>query len=61
MRNSRRVLILSDADNIFIAAQSFNRKLDWVQLRNYLANPQEGRELIEMVIYVGLPDRKSVM
>jgi uncharacterized LabA/DUF88 family protein len=59
MRNSRRVLILADADNIFIAAQSFNRKLDWVQLRNYLANPQEGRELIEMVIYVGLPPKKE--
>jgi uncharacterized LabA/DUF88 family protein len=59
MRIPRRVLILADADNIFIAAQSFNRKLDWLQLRDYLANPQEGRELIEMVIYVGLPPQRD--
>lgn len=59
MRNSRRVLILADADNIFIAAQSFNRKLDWLQLRDYLAHPQEGRELIEMVIYIGLPPKRE--
>ena len=59
MRTPRRVLILADADNIWIAAQSFNRKLDWLQLRDYLANPQEGRELIEMVIYVGLPPKRG--
>lgn len=58
-RNPRRVLILADADNIFIAAQDFNRKLDWLQLRDYLANPKEGRELIEMVIYVGLPPKRE--
>jgi uncharacterized LabA/DUF88 family protein len=52
---NRRVLILADWDNTFLAAKSFNRKMDWIQLRNYLANPQEGREPIEMVIYIGLP------
>jgi uncharacterized LabA/DUF88 family protein len=53
--NNQKVLVLADWDNTQCAAKSFNRKLEWTQLRNYLANPQEGRELIEMVIYVGLP------
>ena len=55
MKTSRRVLILADSDNTFLAAQSFNRRLDWQKIRDYLADPKEGRELIEMVIYVGLP------
>lgn len=56
---THRVLILADSDNTFIAAQSFNRKIDWQKIRDYLANPQEGRELIEMVIYVGLPPARE--
>ncbi|AFZ11552.1 protein of unknown function DUF88 [Crinalium epipsammum PCC 9333] len=56
---NRRVLILADSDNTFLAAQSFNRKLDWQKIRDYLANSQEGRELIEMVIYVGLPPARE--
>lgn len=59
MGNTRRVLILADSDNTFLAAQSFNRKLDWLKIRDYLANPKEGRELIEMVIYVGLPPARE--
>jgi len=59
MRKTHRVLILADADNTNIAAQSFNRKLDWLKLREYLADSKEGRELIEMVIYVGLPPAKE--
>ena len=59
MPKLRKVLILTDGDNTFLAAQSFNRKLDWIQLRDYLANPKEGRELIEMVIYLGLPPDKK--
>jgi uncharacterized LabA/DUF88 family protein len=55
MNGNRRVLIFADWDNTFLAAKSFNRKLDWLQVRDYLANPKEGRELIEMVIYIGLP------
>jgi hypothetical protein len=53
MGTNRRVLILADGDNTFLAAQSFNRRLDWHKIRDYLADPQEGRELIEMVIYIG--------
>ena len=59
MKTSRRVLILADSDNTLIAAQSFNRRLDWKEIRDYLADPKEGRELIEMAIYVGLPPNRD--
>lgn len=59
MVNPRRVMILADGDNIFMAAQSFNRKINWDKLRDYLADPKEGRELIELVIYIGLPPGKE--
>jgi uncharacterized LabA/DUF88 family protein len=55
----RRVLVLADSDNTRIAAQSFNRKVDWLKMRDYLADSHEGRELIEMVIYVGFPPPKE--
>jgi hypothetical protein len=55
MTTARRVMIFADSDNTFLAAQSFNRKIDWQKIRDYLANPTEGRELLEMVIFVGLP------
>ncbi len=55
MGRIHRVLVLADGDNTFIAAQKFNRRMDWRKIREYLANAEEGRELIEMVIYVGLP------
>jgi uncharacterized LabA/DUF88 family protein len=59
MSNPRRVMIFADGDNAFMAAQSFNRKINWPKLREYLADPKEGRELIEIVIYVGLPPGKG--
>jgi len=59
MNQTRKVLILVDSDNTRIAAQSFNRQISWEKLRDYLANPDEGRELIEMVLYVGLPPAKE--
>ncbi|MBF1990831.1 NYN domain-containing protein [Fischerella thermalis] len=59
MLTSRRVLIFADSDNTYLAAQSFNRKIDWQQICHYLADPKEGRELIEMVIYVGLPPARE--
>ncbi|GCA80915.1 LabA-like NYN domain-containing protein [Microcystis aeruginosa] len=55
----RRVLVFADADNTHISAQSFNRKINWQKIRDYLADSQEGRELIEMVIYLGLPPDKE--
>lgn len=47
-----RVLILVDEANVTSAAKVTNRKLDWLKLRDHLVN---GRELMEMVVYVGLP------
>jgi uncharacterized LabA/DUF88 family protein len=31
------------------------RGLDWIKLRDFLAGPVTGRDLIEMVVYAGLP------
>ena len=59
MTTARRVMIFADSDNTFLAAQSFNRKIDWQKIRDYLADPTEGRELIEMVIFVGLPPARE--
>ncbi|HBE20653.1 MAG TPA: NYN domain-containing protein [Cyanobacteria bacterium UBA11149] len=59
MSQTRRVLIFADSDNTFLSAQSFNRRIDWQKIREYLADPREGRELIEMVIYVGLPPARE--
>ncbi len=55
----RRVMIVGDADNTNMSAKSFNRRVDWPKLRDYLADPKEGRELIEMVLYVGLPPERD--
>jgi uncharacterized LabA/DUF88 family protein len=47
-----RVLILVDESNITSSAKAANRKLDWIKLRDHLV---AGRELVEMVVYAGLP------
>ncbi len=48
----RRVLILVDESNVTSSAKASNRKLDWLKLQEYLVRE---RELVEMVIYAGLP------
>jgi uncharacterized LabA/DUF88 family protein len=48
----RRVLIFVDESNVTSSAKSSNRKLDWLKLRDFLVRE---RELIEMVVYAGLP------
>jgi uncharacterized LabA/DUF88 family protein len=48
----RRVLIFVDESNVTSSAKTANRKLDWIKLRDHLVGE---RELIEMVIYAGLP------
>ena len=48
----RRVLILVDESNVTSSAKGANRKLDWLKLQEFLL---DGRELIETVIYAGLP------
>jgi len=54
MRNLR-VLIFADESNVVSSVRSVNRSLDWIRLRDYLTNTGQGRELIEMVVYAGLP------
>lgn len=54
MRTSR-VLIFVDESNVVASVRAINRKLDWVALRDNLTSAENGRELIEMVIYAGLP------
>jgi uncharacterized LabA/DUF88 family protein len=50
-----RALILVDEANVLSSVRSIGRGLDWIQLRDTLLDSTPGRELIEMVIYVGLP------
>src|SRR4026209_1746388 len=50
-----RVLVLVDESNVGSSARSAGRGLDWLKLRDFLACPGTGRDLIEMVVYAGLP------
>src|ERR1700748_3686956 len=50
-----RVLILVDESNVGSSVRTAGRGLDWLKLRNFLAGPDTGRDLIEMVVYAGLP------
>src|SRR5207244_10655588 len=50
-----RVLVLVDESNVGRSVRTAGRGLDWMKLRDFLAGPNTGRELIEMVVYAGLP------
>ena len=50
-----RVLVLVDESNVGSSVRTAGRGLDWLKLREFLAGPDTGRELIEMVVYAGLP------
>jgi uncharacterized LabA/DUF88 family protein len=50
-----RVLVLVDESNVGSSVRTAGRGLDWLRLRDFLAGPDTGRDLIEMVVYVGLP------
>src|SRR5437899_201422 len=50
-----RVLILVDESNVGSSVRTAGRGLDWLRLRDFLAGASTGRELIEMVVYAGLP------
>ena len=50
-----RVLVLVDESNVGSSVRTVGRGLDWLKLRNFLADPDSGRELIEIVVYAGLP------
>ena len=51
----QRLLVLVDESNIGSSVRTAGRGLDWLKLRDFLAGPTTGRELIEMVVYAGLP------
>src|SRR5437870_6995685 len=50
-----RVLVLVDESNDSSSVRTAGRGLDWLKLRDFLAGPNTGRDLIEMVVYAGLP------
>src|ERR1700752_5531995 len=50
-----KVLVFVDESNVVSSVRALGRKLDWLKLRDHLASADRGRELIEMVIYAGLP------
>src|SRR4051812_28106624 len=50
-----RLLVLIDESNIGSSVRTAGRGLDWLKLRDFLAGPESGRELIEAVVYAGLP------
>jgi uncharacterized LabA/DUF88 family protein len=50
-----RLLVLVDESNVGSSVRTAGRGLDWLKLRQFLAGPESGRELIEMVVYAGLP------
>jgi len=50
-----RVLVLVDESNIGSSVRTAGRGLDWLKLREFLAGPNTGCDLIEMVVYAGLP------
>jgi uncharacterized LabA/DUF88 family protein len=50
-----KVLVLLDESNVSSSVRTAGRGLDWLKLRDFLAGPNTGRDLIEMVVYTGLP------
>jgi uncharacterized LabA/DUF88 family protein len=56
----QRVMIFVDHANFAGIARNFERQPDLIKLRDYLADPEEGRLLLEMVVYLGFPpDRRE--
>src|SRR6201981_3645403 len=50
-----RLLVLVDESNVSSSGRTAGRGLDWLKLRDFLAGANTGRDLIEMVVYAGLP------
>jgi uncharacterized LabA/DUF88 family protein len=50
-----RVLVLVDESNVGSSARSLGRGLDWLKLRDFFTDGERPRQLIEMVVYAGLP------
>ena len=49
------VLVLVDESNVSSYVRTAGQGLNWLKLRDFLAGPNTGRDLIEMVVYAGLP------
>src|ERR1035437_8272438 len=50
-----RLLILVDESNFGSSVRTAGRGLDWLKLPDFLAGAAAGRDLIETVVYEGLP------
>src|SRR5215212_3336007 len=50
-----RALVLVDESNVSSSVRTAGRGLDWLKLRDFLTGPNTGRDLVEMVVYAGLP------
>src|SRR5438105_10120809 len=50
-----RVLVLVDESNVGSSVRTAGRGLDWLKLRDFLTGPATSRDLIEMVVYAGVP------
>lgn len=48
-------MILVDEANVASSVRAVGRKSEWLKLRDHLTKAEEGRHLIEMVIYAALP------
>ncbi len=55
---NKRILIFVDEANFQKSARSAGYHPDLVALRHYLADPHDQRELVEMVVYIGLPPER---
>src|SRR6266545_1608155 len=55
-----RGLVLVDESNVGSSVRTAGRGLDWLKLRDFPAGPNTGRDLIEMVVYAGLPPAMSI-
>lgn len=51
---SGKVLVLVDESNVVSSVRTSGRNLDWLKLQEHLAEAT-GCEMLEMVVYVGLP------
>jgi hypothetical protein len=48
-----------DESNVGSSVRIAGRGLDWLKLRDFLAGPNTGRDLIDMVVYAGLPPTEA--
>ena len=56
VKNERLLIFVDEANVTRAASKNFNKNFDWLKFRNYLIQETGlGRDLVEMVLYVGLP------